>query len=73
MLVPREAPLSELHLENMLFLARMGAIILPPMPAFYSLPQSIDDLVNHTIARILDQFGIEHHLSPRWGEQDLEG
>lgn len=72
-LVPREAPLSELHLENMLFLARMGAIILPPMPAFYSLPQSIDDLVNHTIARILDQFGIEHHLSPRWGEQDLDG
>lgn len=69
-LVPREAPLSELHLENMLFLARVGAIILPPMPAFYSLPQSVDDLVNHTIARILDQFGIAHHLSPRWGEQD---
>ena len=70
-LVPREAPLSEIHLENMLSLARMGAVILPPMPAFYLLPKSIDDIVDHTVGRILDQFGIEHHLSRRWGDDAL--
>src|SRR5258708_10991527 len=71
-LVLRETPLNEIHLDNMLSLARMGVVILPPMPAFFHLPQSIDDIVSHTIARILDQFGIEHHLSQRWGDRDLE-
>lgn len=65
-IVPRETPLSEIHLENMLKLARMGAVILPPMPAFYNKPASIDDLVNHTVSRILDQFGIENSVSKRW-------
>jgi flavin prenyltransferase len=61
----REAPLSEIHLENMLRLARMGAVILPPMPAFYNHPESLDDVVDHTVVRILDQFGIESGGS-RW-------
>jgi 4-hydroxy-3-polyprenylbenzoate decarboxylase len=65
-LVPRETPLSEIHLENMLVLTRMGVVMLPPMPAFYLAPQSIEDLVQHTVARILDQFGIENQISPRW-------
>jgi len=65
-LAVREAPLSEIHLENMLKLARMGAVILPPMPAFYNHPQSVDDVVEHTVARILDQFGIEVPSAMRW-------
>lgn len=65
-LVVREAPLSEIHLENMLKLSRMGAVILPPMPAFYHNPQSVDDIVDHTVARVLDQFGIEMAGAPRW-------
>jgi 4-hydroxy-3-polyprenylbenzoate decarboxylase len=66
-LLVREAPLSEIHLENMLKLARMGAVILPPMPAFYNHPQGVDDVVEHTVARILDQFGIEVPSAMRWG------
>jgi flavin prenyltransferase len=62
----REAPLSEIHLENMLKLARMGAVILPPMPAFYNHPQTIDDVVEHTVARILDQFGVDLPEAVRW-------
>lgn len=65
-IVPREAPLNEIHLKNMLRLARMGAIILPPMPAFYNDPKTVDDIVNHTVARILDQFSIENALTSRW-------
>jgi len=65
-LLPREAPLSEIHLENMLRLARMGAVILPPMPAFYNKPETIDDIVMHTVARTLDQFGIDNSVSKRW-------
>lgn len=65
-LVPRETPLSSIHLENMLKLARMGSIILPPMPAFYQKPSTIDDLVSHTVSRILDHLGIENDLSKRW-------
>ena len=53
----REAPLSDIHLENMLKLSRMGVVILPPMPAFYNHPRTIDDLVDHTVARMLDSFG----------------
>ena len=65
-LVVRETPLSEVHLENMLKLARMGVIMLPPMPAFYNHPQTVDDVVNHIVARVLDQFGIDSSFAKRW-------
>ena len=65
-LVVREAPLSDIHLENMLRLSRMGAVILPPMPAFYNHPRSVDDVVDHTVSRILDQFGIDVGPAMRW-------
>jgi 4-hydroxy-3-polyprenylbenzoate decarboxylase len=65
-LVTRETPLSEVHLENMLKLARMGVTIMPPVPAFYNHPQTIDDLVNHVVARVLDQFSISTDLAKRW-------
>jgi 4-hydroxy-3-polyprenylbenzoate decarboxylase len=65
-LVPRETPLSQLHLENMLALARMGAGIVPPMPAFYNHPASVDDIVDHIVTRILDQFDIESPTAKRW-------
>lgn len=67
-LVPRETPLSVIHLENMLRLARAGAIILPPAPGFYHRPDGIDGLVDFVVARILDRLGIPHTLMPRWGE-----
>jgi 4-hydroxy-3-polyprenylbenzoate decarboxylase len=62
----REAPLSDIHLENMLKLSRMGAVILPPMPAFYNNPRSLSDIVDHTVARLLDQFGLDMSGVPRW-------
>jgi 4-hydroxy-3-polyprenylbenzoate decarboxylase len=65
-LVPRETPLSAIHLENMLRLAELGVSIVPPMPAFYTRPATVDDLVNHTVARVLDQFGIQTELTKRW-------
>ena len=65
-LVPRETPLSEIHLENMLKLARMGVTMLPPMPAFYNHPKTIDDIVDHIVARVLDQFGIPADFAKRW-------
>ena len=65
-LVVRESPLSEIHLENMLKLARMGVTILPPMPGFYNRPQSVAEMVDHIVMRILDQFGTHVDLSPRW-------
>jgi 4-hydroxy-3-polyprenylbenzoate decarboxylase len=68
-LVPRETPFSAIHLENMLRLARMGAVILPPNPGFYHDPRTLDDLVNFIVARILDQLGIAHELVRRWGEE----
>ncbi|WP_285276238.1 flavin prenyltransferase UbiX [Halopseudomonas bauzanensis] len=67
-LVPRESPYSTIHLENMLTLSRMGAVILPASPGFYHQPQSIDDLVDFVVARILNQLGIEQDLLQRWGE-----
>jgi 4-hydroxy-3-polyprenylbenzoate decarboxylase len=67
-LVPREAPFSTLHLENMLKLSRMNAVILPANPGFYHRPQSIEDIIDFIVARILDQLGIEHALMARWGE-----
>ena len=65
-LVPRETPLSEIHLDNMLALAHMGARIVPPMPAFYNNPQSIDDIIDHVVARILDQFDLRAPQARRW-------
>jgi 4-hydroxy-3-polyprenylbenzoate decarboxylase len=67
-LVPRETPFSAIHLENMLRLARAGAIILPPNPGFYHHPKNVDDLVDFVVARILDQLGVAHTLMARWGE-----
>jgi len=64
-LVPRETPLDAIHLENMLKLSRLGVVILPPMPAFYIKPSTIDDLVNHTIGKVLDQLGIHNNLYQR--------
>jgi polyprenyl P-hydroxybenzoate and phenylacrylic acid decarboxylases len=65
-LAVREAPLSDIHLENMLKLSRMGVVILPPVPAFYNHPQSIDEMVDHIVMRILDQFDIHLGLTERW-------
>ncbi len=65
-LLVREAPLSDIHLENMLKLSRMGAVVSPPVPAFYNHPQSIDDLVNHTVQRVLDLFEIHLDVAARW-------
>ncbi|MDE0812677.1 MAG: UbiX family flavin prenyltransferase [Alphaproteobacteria bacterium] len=65
-LVARETPLNEIHLNNMLILARMGAVILPPVPAFYNHPESLDDMVDHIVMRILDQFDMPKELMARW-------
>jgi 4-hydroxy-3-polyprenylbenzoate decarboxylase len=65
-MVVRETPLSEVHLENMLKLARMGVVMLPPMPAFYNHPQTVDDVVDHIVTRVLDQFGIPAPAAKRW-------
>jgi len=67
-LVPRETPLSAIHLENMLKLARLGVTILPANPGFYHKPERIEDLIDFIVGRILDQLQIEHALVPRWGE-----
>ncbi|WP_462160876.1 flavin prenyltransferase UbiX [Pseudoalteromonas maricaloris] len=66
-LVPRETPFSPIHLENMLKLSRLGVTIMPAAPGFYHQPQSIDDLVDFMVARILDYLHIEHTLAKRWG------
>lgn len=66
-LVPRETPLSAIHLENMLRLARAGAVILPPSPGFYHRPTDIGGLVDFVVARILDRLDVPHRLMPRWG------
>ncbi len=68
-LVPREMPFSTIHLENMLKLARCGAVILPANPGFYHHPQTIQDMVDFVVARILDHLGVEHTLIPRWGSE----
>lgn len=65
-LMARESPFGEIHLENMLALTRMGAVIFPPMPAFYSVPKTIDDMVNYMVGRVLDQFGLETPDLSRW-------
>jgi len=67
-LVTRETPLTAINLENMLKLARLGVIILPPVPGFYTKPKTIDELVDHTVGKCLDQFDIDHDLYKRWGD-----
>ncbi len=67
-LVPRETPFSVLHLENMLRLARAGAVILPPSPGFYQRPQSVAEIVDFVVARVLDQLQVPHRLLAPWGE-----
>jgi 4-hydroxy-3-polyprenylbenzoate decarboxylase len=69
-LVPRESPLSAIHLENMLRVTRAGAVVLPASPGFYNRPGSIDDLVDFVVARVLDQLGVAHSLTKRWGGED---
>jgi 4-hydroxy-3-polyprenylbenzoate decarboxylase len=68
-LVVRETPFSIVQLENMLRLARAGAVIMPANPGFYNRPESVDDLVDFMVARILDHLGVPHELAPRWGEE----
>ncbi len=68
-LVPRETPLSLVHLENMAAVTRAGAVVLPAMPGWYHRPTSLDDLVDFVVGRICDQLGVDHTLSPRWGRE----
>jgi 4-hydroxy-3-polyprenylbenzoate decarboxylase len=72
LLVPRETPLSAIHLENMLRVTRAGAIVMPASPGFYHRPSSIDDLVNFIVARVLDHLGVPHRLVSRWGSDEAE-
>jgi 4-hydroxy-3-polyprenylbenzoate decarboxylase len=72
-LVPRETPLSLIHLENMTRLTRAGAVIMPAAPGFYHRPQSIDDLVDFVVARILDHLGVEHRVGRRWRSGEQQG
>jgi flavin prenyltransferase len=67
-LVPRETPLSTIHLENMLRVSQAGAIVMPAAPGFYHRPTTIDELVDFIVARVLDHLGVEHRLGRRWGE-----
>ncbi len=71
-LVPRETPYSQIHLENMLRLSRLGAVILPPNPGFYHRPRTVEDLVDFVVARILDHLEVAHSLLPRWGHPSEE-
>ena len=72
-LVVRESPLSEIHLENMLKLSRLGAVIFPPVPAFYNHPRTLDDVVNHISMRVLDQFDFHLDIARRWEGNMLPG
>ncbi|MDI6711093.1 MAG: UbiX family flavin prenyltransferase [Bacillota bacterium] len=69
-LLPRETPLSAIHLENMLKLARLGVVIMPPLPAFYLRPATLDEAVQYTVGRVLDFFDLAPPDLPRWGEED---
>jgi len=68
-LVPRETPLSQIHLRNMLQVSQAGAVVMPAAPGFYSQPQGIDDLIDFIVARVLDQVGIAHDVGKRWSGQ----
>jgi 4-hydroxy-3-polyprenylbenzoate decarboxylase len=72
LLVPRETPLSAIHLENMLRVTRAGAVVMPASPGFYHRPGGVDDLVNFIVARVLDHLGVPHHLVARWGSDAAE-
>lgn len=72
-LVPRETPFSAIHLENMLRLQRAGAVILPANPGFYHRPQSVAEVVDYVVARVLDQLGVDNDLMQRWGTAPREG
>jgi len=67
--VPRETPLSPIHLENLLTLSKLGVTVLPASPGFYGKPQSVSDMVDFIVARVLDHLSVEHNLGPRWGEK----
>ncbi len=67
-LVPRETPFNQLHLENMLKVSQVGGKIIPAMPGFYQLPKTIDDLINFIVGKVLDNIGVEHQLFTRWGD-----
>jgi 4-hydroxy-3-polyprenylbenzoate decarboxylase len=67
-LVPRETPLSPIHLENMLKLSRIGVSILPAMPAFYPMPERVEDMVDFIVGKILDNLGVENEMFRRWGQ-----
>ena len=69
LLLARESPLSVIHLDNMLRVAKAGAVVAPPVPAFYAKLRSLDDMVDHTVGRALDQLGLEHERIRRWGER----
>jgi len=69
-LVPRETPLHVVQLRNLAICAEAGAVILPAMPAFYTKPQSLDDIINFVVGRVCDQLGVEHKLLTRWGEDE---
>ena len=68
-LLPREAPLSPIHLENMLKLSRIGVVLMPPMPAFYHRPETVQEIVNHSAGRALELIGVENVLFQRWGSK----
>jgi len=72
LLLPRETPFSAIHLENMLKLARLGVRIVPAMPGFYGQPQTVDDIVNFVVGKVLDQLGVEGNLFTRWGKALLD-
>ncbi len=69
-IVPRETPLHKGHLENMLKVTELGGVILPPVPAFYHKPKTIEDILNHTVGKAFDLLGIEHNLFARWQESE---
>lgn len=69
-LLTRETPLSPIHLENMLKLARLGVVIMPPVPAMYNRPATLEDIIKQTTSRVLDALGIENNLAPRWGASE---
>jgi 4-hydroxy-3-polyprenylbenzoate decarboxylase len=72
-LMVRETPFNLAHLRNMTAVTEMGGIVFPPVPSFYHRPASIDEMVDHTVSRVLDLFGIEHALAPRWAGMKTEG
>jgi flavin prenyltransferase len=69
-IVPRETPLSAIHLENLLTLSKLGVTVLPASPGFYGKPQKVSEMVDFIVARVLDHMGVDHALGPRWGEKD---